>query len=167
MIGKSSLMLLGMAAVAGAVLFETSFKVQELEESLSAVNRQIVAEHDAIQVLHAEWALLNEPSRLDHLAKEFLPLQPAETRQYAAIATIPDRKIPDPALIPVVSANGTLVPRIKPIPIAARPAPVTPKRDDTVMVAKAEPKAVARPVTAAPPREDSMGVLIAKLGSAR
>lgn len=167
MIGKSSLMLLGMAAVAGAVLFETSFKVQELDENLSAINRQIVAEHDAIQVLRAEWALLNEPSRLDHLAKEFLPLQPAETKQYAAIATIPDRKIPD--IVPVAAIAGPLVPRAKPIPVAAaRPAPAAAKHDDAVMVAKADPKPAApRAAAPAPVREDSMGVLIAKLGSTR
>jgi hypothetical protein len=126
MIGKSSLMLLGMAAVAGAVLFETSFKVQELEESLSSVNRQIVAEHDAIQVLRAEWALLNEPSRLDRLSKAYLPLQPAEPKQYAAASAVPNRKPAEPAVTagPVVaSVGGPLLPRLKPVQTAARAEP--------------------------------------------
>ena len=97
MIGKSSLILIGMAAVAGAVLFETSFKVQGLEEDLAGINRQIVAEHDAIQVLRAEWSLLNDPTRLERLADRYLPLHPAEAKQYTALSAIPMRKATEPA----------------------------------------------------------------------
>lgn len=149
MIGKSSLILVGLAAAAGAVLFETSFKVQGLEEELAKINRQIVAEHDAIQVLHAEWSLLNDPSRLERLSRAHLPLRPAEARQYAELSTVPVRKAADPADALVAGMPGAeqvvagpLLPKIKPATSGRtqpQPAPAT----------------------------DNMGVLIARLGATR
>ena len=51
--GKSALFWLGLAAAAGGVLFQTSYEVQELEDKLGSLNRQIMDEQEAIQILKA------------------------------------------------------------------------------------------------------------------
>ncbi|HYH20049.1 MAG TPA: hypothetical protein VD995_15665 [Azospirillum sp.] len=101
--GKSALFWLGLAGAAGAVLFQTSYEVQELEEQLASVNRKIVAEQEAIQVLRAEWSYLNDPTRLETLARTHLALRPTDARQFvASIDVIPMR--PTPVMAPAPDA---------------------------------------------------------------
>lgn len=119
--GKSALMWLALAGVAGAVLFETSYEVQEMEEQLAALNRHILAEQEAIQILRAEWSLLNEPTRLERLADAHTPLKPLEARQFLALESIPMRPTP--------TVPDTVPPSLTPIPapfVAGLPGGVTP-----------------------------------------
>lgn len=94
--GKSALFWLGLAAAAGGVLFQTSYEVQELEDKLGSLNRQIMDEQEAIQILKAEWSFLNDPTRLESLASQHLQLQPTEARQFVAMDVVPMRPIPTP-----------------------------------------------------------------------
>ncbi|HEY0837952.1 MAG TPA: hypothetical protein VGE72_28815, partial [Azospirillum sp.] len=119
--GKSALFWLGLAGAAGAVLFQTSYEVQDLEETLASVNRSIVAEQEAIQVLKAEWSYLNDPTRLETLARTHLALRPTDARQFlASIDAIPMRPVvPDAAPAPLPPMAGLQAPSAK----AASPAP--------------------------------------------
>ncbi|WP_425600551.1 cell division protein FtsL, partial [Nitrospirillum viridazoti] len=56
MIGKSTLVWLCLATVASGILYHTSYRVQEEQEHLASLNRQIAQEQQSIQVLRAEWA---------------------------------------------------------------------------------------------------------------
>ncbi len=94
--GKSALFWLGLAAAAGGVLFQTSYEVQELEDKLGSLNRQIMDEQEAIQILKAEWSYLNDPTRLESLASQHLQLQPTEARQFVAMDVVPMRPVPPP-----------------------------------------------------------------------
>ena len=98
--GKSALIWLGLAGAAGAVLFQTSYEVQGREEQLAALNRKIVAEQEAIQILKAEWSYLNDLSRLETLARTHLSLRPTDARQFVASADVipmrPARAEPQP-----------------------------------------------------------------------
>ncbi|WP_188259139.1 cell division protein FtsL [Azospirillum tabaci] len=95
---KSALFWGGLIAAAGFVLFETSYEVQELEEKLGSLNRKIMVEQEAIQVLKAEWSFLNDPTRLETLSREHLALQPTEARQFVAMNIVPMR--PSPTVAP-------------------------------------------------------------------
>lgn len=95
--GKTWLFWGGLIATAGGILFQTSYEVQELEEKLAATNRKIVQEQESIQVLKAEWSFLNDPTRLEQLARAHLALQPVEARQFASLDIIPMRPAPPPA----------------------------------------------------------------------
>ncbi|MFC5355261.1 cell division protein FtsL [Azospirillum himalayense] len=95
---KSALFWGGLIAAAGFVLFETSYEVQELEEKLGSLNRKIMVEQEAIQVLKAEWSFLNDPTRLENLSREHLALQPTEARQFVAMTIVPMR--PSPTVAP-------------------------------------------------------------------
>ncbi|AWJ84605.1 hypothetical protein TSH58p_14360 [Azospirillum sp. TSH58] len=95
---KSALFWGGLIAAAGFVLFETSYEVQELEERLGSLNRKIMVEQEAIQVLKAEWSFLNDPTRLENLSREHLALQPTEARQFVAMNIVPMR--PSPTVAP-------------------------------------------------------------------
>ena len=66
-----------LVSAAVGVLFYTSHQTQELEAELEARHRAVIAEREAIRVLRAEWAYLNEPGRLRELARLHTPLGPA------------------------------------------------------------------------------------------
>lgn len=100
-------------------------KVQERE--LAALKAQVVSEHEAIRVLKAEWSYLNQPERLQTLAREHLPLAPTGASQIVVLASLPLKSAP--AGSPVVEASelpakivpSAPKPRFKPEPPKAVP----------------------------------------------
>lgn len=95
---------LGACAV-GLGLYLVSYEVQNLEDDLSRMNRDIAAEREAIHVLKAEWSLLNDPSRLRRLAERYLGLEPVEAKQIQTFDALPYRPIA--AELPVGGAPDT------------------------------------------------------------
>ncbi|PWC54290.1 hypothetical protein [Azospirillum sp. TSO22-1] len=221
--GKSALVWLGLAGAAGAVLFQTSYTVQNREEQLATLNRKIIAEQEAIQILKAEWSYMNDPSRLETLARTHLSLRPTDARQFVASAEIiPMRPAPAPlpeippmaGLSPLQTQSGIVrvsAPAAAPAPVAtpavmksapaapakvpappAQQAPAAPTAIIEPAAAKVAPKAQpavvkqpqqpspqtmtppknlipasARQQPPAPPKSDSLGVMIARLGGNR
>lgn len=82
----------------GVGLFWAKVQVQALEDERSRLDGAVVAERQAIRVLNAEWALLNDPARLRALAETHLDLVPVRARQIEAIA--------DVAMVPVGADGG-------------------------------------------------------------
>ena len=76
MIRLSTLLWFGLALVTGFGLFHLKYEVQALEDELVRLNRSILAEHEAIHVLKAEWSYVNQPQRLQALANRHLDLRP-------------------------------------------------------------------------------------------
>ena len=109
MIGRSTIVWLSLALVAGGVLFHTSYRVQSMDRELRAVNRQIVEQREAIHVLKAEWAFLNEPSRLERLTRLHTELKPMTPDQVgASLDAIPARPVPSaPADAPAIGKAPT------------------------------------------------------------
>ena len=70
-----------LVAASGYAMFQVKYEVAQLEDELGRVNRQIGNGREAIRVLNAEWSYLNQPSRLDQLAKRYLNLGPIQTSQ--------------------------------------------------------------------------------------
>ncbi|MBB6249844.1 cell division protein FtsL [Nitrospirillum iridis] len=192
MIGKSTLVWLCLATVASGILYHTSYRVQEEQEHLSSLNRQIQQERQSIQVLRAEWAYLNDPTRLERLATEHSTLRPTKAAQMVALAAIPDRPeapaqaVPTPAPSTPTPAAPASQPATKPAPApeSTYVASAAPARPQTMVVAlkapdvqtatpvkagggkpAATPKAT-KPVERPADRVDSIGALMASLDAA-
>lgn len=108
-----------LATLSGALLLQTSQQVQQAEDELRKLERAAENEREAIRVLHAEWAYLNRPERLEYLATKYLELAPPGPDQ-----TLPSSAfLPDP-FVPVIPAQkpGYL---LAPQPVSAG-APVSP-----------------------------------------
>lgn len=78
-------------------LFQIKHAVQELEGELVALNRDLLASEQSNHVLRAEWAYLNQPSRLAELAGRHLDLEPMAPAQVGGIEALPFRVIDDGA----------------------------------------------------------------------
>jgi hypothetical protein len=90
MIRVGTMIWLGLIGASSAFLFKTSYEVQSLEGDLRGLNRSILREQDSIRVMHAEWAFLNQPSRLQALTDQFTKLRPiAPTQMVASAADLP------------------------------------------------------------------------------
>ncbi len=157
MIGGHSWLWLALVAAAIGVLFYTSHQAQELQAALAVSDREILREQQAIRVLRAEWAYLNEPNRLRDLAREFTTLGPLLPNQ--VVAGLDDIPIRLPGLPPLA---GLPLPARKPgaaIRVAERPADAAPPG-----LAPPLPRRPARAPLTLQPRSvdgDSVDVLLA------
>lgn len=142
MIGRTSLLLLTLAAGASAALFHVSYDVSAMEDRLTALNRDIVADQESLHVLRAEWSFLNQPARLEELSQRYLDLQPLTGAQIGTVAmlpvrlpkpddTAPDTSGGDPAaLVASVDGDGGPQPLAKPTPPDRPTARITVPRAD-------------------------------------
>ncbi len=58
---------LSLVFVSGVILMDISHRVQIVESDIKNYDRSIAREQEAIRVLKAEWAYLNDPARLERL----------------------------------------------------------------------------------------------------
>jgi hypothetical protein len=108
MIRPTSCILLLLAAGAGAALFHISFDVSALDDRLTALNRGIVADQEALHVLRAEWAFLNQPARIEELSQRYLDLQPLDGAQIGTASLLAFRPPAPGDPVPGVDApDGT------------------------------------------------------------
>ena len=96
MIRLGPLLWLGLVALASVGTYQLTFRVQTQEHELTALDRQIQRDRDAIQVLRAEWSHLNDPSRLSDLARRHLDLAPVAGLQIVRFEVLPVRPAPTP-----------------------------------------------------------------------
>ncbi len=61
-------------AVSIGVVFHIKYCVKELVRDSIALEKQIASDREAIHILDAEWAYLNQPARLKNLATQYLDL---------------------------------------------------------------------------------------------
>jgi hypothetical protein len=97
-----------LASCIGWSVYQMKYEVQRLEDRLARVNRQILADEEAIQILKAEWSYLNQPARLQELATRFLQLEPVQGRQLVTLASLPARH--EPAGSPAAKAPDAPAP---------------------------------------------------------
>ncbi len=89
------IVVLFIAGLSGGMLLHTSHNVELAEEDLRELKNALQREQDEIRVLHAEWAYLNRPDRLEILAGQYLDLLPPQPGQMLADpAALPDPFIP-------------------------------------------------------------------------
>lgn len=122
MMRLSTLFWIVLAGALGFGLYHLKQEVAAQEDQLFRLNRQILAEQEAIHVLHAEWSYINQPSRLQSLASRHLDLRPTKTMQLGALKTLP--------LLPGQTAPAAAPPGAAAPLIAA--APQNPRNAETV-----------------------------------
>ncbi len=78
--------------LAASWTYKVNYQVQEAEDRVAALQRQINRERGKIAVLGAEWAYLNRPERLRALAETYyaeLRLMPIDASHFARISDVP------------------------------------------------------------------------------
>lgn len=92
------LTVLGMVLAVGVAitLYQVKFEVHQAERQARELNRELVREREAIQVLEAEWSYLNRPARIQDLAERYLGLKPLKASQIGSVETLPMRPLGAP-----------------------------------------------------------------------
>jgi cell division protein FtsL len=86
------------ALVLAAVdVYKIKFESTRQAQRVAKVKLEIRREQDAIAALRAEWAKLDNPARIQELAKRHLALKPFDPRQYDRFDNLPERP---PELVP-------------------------------------------------------------------
>lgn len=88
---KSTLLWLALAALCGTSLFYTSAEVHAGRERIDAMSQNIQREMRTLHTLRAEWDYLNQPQRLEALAKKHLTLAPLKGAQLIVLDNLPLR----------------------------------------------------------------------------
>lgn len=88
----------------GYILFQVKYEVQQQEDELARLDRQIADSREAVRVLNAEWSFLTQPERLSDLARRYLTLVPIGTAQLGSIAAIPLRNAGPAGMPPAAAA---------------------------------------------------------------
>jgi cell division protein FtsL len=86
-----NLCVLVLLVAAAAYVYEIKFESTLRAERVAKMRRDVQRERDAIAALRAEWATLDNPARIQGLARRHLPLRPAESTQYDPLDGLPDR----------------------------------------------------------------------------
>jgi cell division protein FtsL len=131
MIRPTTVLWMGLAGAVGFGLFQLKHEVQALEDEMFRLNRNIVAEQQAIHVLKAEWSYINQPQRLQALAARHLDLLPMKPAQLGGLADLPVRGAEDTTIAkapakPPQSADKKIVPVKTSAPGATRTIEVVP-----------------------------------------
>jgi hypothetical protein len=128
--------------IAGAGLYFLKMRVEDQEQRLVSIQKQIVETRASIHVLKAEWSYLNDPSRLREQAERLLSMKQVSPRQIISFDQIP---MPDTTAAPGPVASATPTPD----PAAARG---TANRSVARADAAADPIAAAIAALDDPPR---------------
>ena len=91
----NTLLVIGVLAAA-ATVYDMKHDAERAAERVAAMQRQIDEERAHLQLLRAEWSMLNDPARLQRLVErynEHLNLQPMEVDQITRMEDIPVRPV--------------------------------------------------------------------------
>jgi hypothetical protein len=103
MISRGVIIWLGIAILTGIGLFLVKYQVRALEAELLGINRKVVANQEATHILKAEWAHLNDATRIEQLNARYLALQPITPAQLGRLEALPMRP---PKVDQPVTASG-------------------------------------------------------------
>lgn len=82
---------------AAAWTFGQKYQAESVEHQIALLDRKIALEKETIQLLDADWSLLNQPNRLEQLAKSFqdtLKLNPTAPEQIVEPNQLPSPPLP-------------------------------------------------------------------------
>ena len=108
---------------AAADVYKIKFDSTLQAERVAKLRAEVRRERDAIAALRATWSELDNPERLQGLARRHLPLKPIDTAQYDALDRLPERPpqvVPPIETDPIASLLGRDVEVTSSIPAQAR-----------------------------------------------
>jgi hypothetical protein len=77
--------------VAAAYVYEIKFESTLRAERVAKMRVDVRRERDAIAALRAEWAMLDNPARIQSLSRRHLQLRPAEPTQFDSLRNLPEK----------------------------------------------------------------------------
>ena len=86
-----NLCVLVLLIAAAAYVYEIKFEAILRAERVAKMRGDLQRERDAIAALRAEWTTLENPARIQGLARRHLHLRPAEATQYDTLDRLPER----------------------------------------------------------------------------
>ena len=72
-------------SLTGIVMFLIKHEVQVLDARLDRLRQDILAHQESALILTAEWSYLNQPARIEALARKHVEYRPTETNQIVRI----------------------------------------------------------------------------------
>mgnify|MGYP001252662231 CR=1 FL=1 len=94
MLRTLDLVLIGAMIAAATVTYQIKHRAELKLEEVRRLQAEIRLQEDTIDLLKADWALLNQPARLERLIKEFseqLQLEPIKPAQMARPDELPGK----------------------------------------------------------------------------
>ncbi len=148
-----NLVVIGALILAAAYVYRIKFNSTVQAERLAKIRGEVRRERDAIAALRATWGELENPARIEALAKRHLPLKPITPIQFDQLNQLPERPpqfvkpdSPDPIGDVIenleeepASMTGSIWPPAAEAPAAAPPTAAPPAAEAT----EAEPPAAS------------------------
>ena len=91
-----NLIVIGALVLAAAYVYRIKFDATVQAEKLAKLRGEVRHERDEIAALRAEWGKLDNPERIETLAKRYLQLKPIAPTQFDSLDRLPDRPPPPP-----------------------------------------------------------------------
>jgi cell division protein FtsL len=91
-----NLIVIGALVLAAAYVYRIKFDSAAQAEKLARLRSEVRNERDQIASLRAEWGQLDNPARIETLAKRYLQLKPIAPTQFDSLDHLPDRPPPPP-----------------------------------------------------------------------
>lgn len=88
-----NLAVIGALVLAAGWVYEIKYASTRQAERVAKLRVEIRRERDAIAALRAEWAQLDNPDRIQILAKRHLTLKPIEGKQFNSLDRLPEKPI--------------------------------------------------------------------------
>jgi len=103
-----NLAVIGALVLSAGWLYEIKYSSTRAAERVAKLRAEIRREHDSIAALRAEWAQLDNPDRIQILARRHLTLKPVEATQFDSLDRLPDKPVD---IVPPGSADpiGALI----------------------------------------------------------
>ena len=109
--------------------YQLQFQVEDSRDRAATLERQIALDEKNIKILHAEWALLSSPKRLQQLSNKFLELAPIDPAQIRTVDELAMRKdgVEGAAFIDPLDPAPTVPVSVADTPLATKaPSPQLP-----------------------------------------
>ncbi len=142
-------------AGAGAWLYHVKHQVAMKDRDLAAIRRETEGMRQRLDILRAEWALLNEPERLRQAAMRVVALEPMQPSHFARFSDL-DRRLP--AAIAFAGAPDLFAPppgaprETAPAMVAAAPTRTPPTAAVPQAPAQLAPSPAGRPAETPAPQ---------------
>jgi cell division protein FtsL len=112
-----NILVIAALVTAAAYVYKIKFEATVQAEHLAKLRDEIRRERDAIAALRAEWAKLDNPARVQGIAKRHLALKPADAAQYDKLDGLPER--PPQLVTPdIEDPIGAIIEKLDEVPAA-------------------------------------------------
>jgi hypothetical protein len=107
-----NLLVVTVLVLAAVYVYEIKFEATLQAEKVMKLRSEIRHERDGIAVLRADWAKLDNPTRIQTLTQRYLPLRQTEPTQIDTLDNLPERP---PSIVPPGTADpiGAIIEQVE------------------------------------------------------